>query len=701
MRSINNISPFGTALFIFGLMVFQSTSAQNTEVKEEPPIIIEEQLENLTEMNDDEAPEDDEWLQDMVYFSRNPVNLNYADEGLLQQLKLLSPVEINNLVQYRNAFGPLLHIYELQAVPGWSIMKIRRLLPYITVSENVQMIPSLRSRLEGGEHVLLLRTTRVLEKSKGYRIDATEGRNYYMGSPLKLLLRYKYKFKNNLQFGITAEKDAGEQFFRGAQSSGFDFYSAHFFARDIGVIRTVALGDFTVNMGQGLIQWQGLSFTGGAEIMNIKRQSEILRPHSSAGEVAFHRGAGVTVQKNNIAVTAFGSYRFVDAGTERDTLNRIEKVTSLRTSGLHRTPGEVAGRKAQEQFALGGTVKYEKNGLVVGVNAIAFSFGHPVERDEVLYNKFVFRGRSLQNYSLDYGYTYKNMHLFGEVATDMDFNKALIGGLVVSATSRVDMSFLYRNISSRYQSVYSGSFTVNSRPNNERGFYSGLSIVISDAIRLLAYADIFSFLWLKYRVDAPSEGSDYMLQFNYRPARNVEIYSRFRSGHRPINDNKVGAVTNPVLDKRKLAWRAQFSYKVHPALTVSSRLEVSRYDHRGPAPQNGFLLYAGLQYKALLKPWAANMRVAFFETDSYDTRLYAYENDVLYGYSIPAIYGKGYRYYFNVKYRVWKGLDIWMRFAQTIFTDRETIGSGLDEIKGNKKSEIKVQMMWHFSNGGR
>jgi hypothetical protein len=61
----------------------------------------------------------------------------------------------------------------------------------------------------------------------------------------------------------------------------------------------LALGDYTVNLGQGLIQWQGLAFGKSAEVTSIKRQSAVLQPYRSAGEFYFYRGAGITLQKKH------------------------------------------------------------------------------------------------------------------------------------------------------------------------------------------------------------------------------------------------------------------------------------------------------------------------------------------------------------------------------------------------------------------
>src|SRR6202042_3274314 len=115
---------------------------------------------------------------------------------------------------------------------------------------------ALKERWQGGDASFLIRAGQVLEKSKGYEKPSAPGAAYYEGSPQNLFIRYNYNYKQLLLYGFTGEKDAGEPFFRGAQRYGFDFYSFHFFLRQTGLIRALAIGDFTVNMGQGLIQWQ-------------------------------------------------------------------------------------------------------------------------------------------------------------------------------------------------------------------------------------------------------------------------------------------------------------------------------------------------------------------------------------------------------------------------------------------------------------
>lgn len=683
-------------LFIGSSIIAIAQEKVPPPVRTEPPTTIEEQLEDLTEANEDAVTEDDSYLQNMMYFINNPINLNYADEGLLQQLNLLNPIQISNLLLYRKAFGNFLNLYEIQAIPAWDIFTIKKVLPYITVSEKANVIGSVSSRLKGGDHTLMVRGTQVLEKSKGYLLDSSSAKNYYPGSPQKVLVRYRYKYQNTLQYGITAEKDAGEQFFKGAQKNGFDFYSAHFFVKNIGIIKSLALGDFSVNLGQGLTSWQSLSFNKGAEILNIKRQSESIRPYNSAGEIEFHRGAAITLEKKNWEATALVSYRRLDAGFITDTLEFDEYISSLQLSGLHRTASEVSSKNKQGQFTVGGNIKYSKERFHIGANAIHYSFELPIKKQDVPYNAFALSGKKFGNYSVDYSFTFKNMHFFGEAATDNNQHKAFINGLAVSTNSRVDMSFLYRNISRGYQSLYTSAFTENTRPTNESGFYAGLTITPSDYFRINAYADFFHFPWIKYRTDAPTSGTDYMLQLMYKPNRQVEIYTRYRSKTKPINYNPYNHPLNPVVGKIKQNLRTQFAYKLNSTFTFRSRVEVSWFDKRGADPENGFLIYSDLIYKPLLKPLSGNIRLSYFETDGYNSRLYAFENDVLYGYSIPVFFDKGYRYYLNVKYKLSKNLAAWTRIARTIYPEKEKTGSGLDEIKGNSRTEIRIQIIYDF-----
>lgn len=676
------------------LFVFLNSFAQVTE-----PVTTntEQQLENITENNEDLETEDDYYLQQMIQFVKNPIELNEADVADLNQLRILTPIQVQNFILYRNLVGKLIDVYELQAVPGWDIATIRKVRPYISVSTKISFISSLKTRLKKGEHIVLFRLSQVPERSKGYLIDSSTATNFYPGSPQKLLLRYRYNYKNLFQYGIVAEKDAGEQFFKGKQKQGFDFYSAHIFIRKAGIIKMLAIGDFTVNLGQGLTQWQSLAFKKSVDIMNIKREGEILRPYNSAGEINFHRGIGITVAKKNWQLTFFGSYRKIDANFVADTSqSQDDFVSSLQTSGYHRTKSETDDKGIQRQLSFGGNFSYQLKRLHLGINAVQYKFKFPLVKSADPYNKYALSGSSFGNYSFDYSYTFRNVHFFGEAAFTPSFSKAFINGLLISASSRVDLSLLYRNISRSYQSLYTYAFTEGLYPTNEKGLYAGISIRPGSAWRIDAYADFYKFPWLKYRVDAPSTGSDYLIQLNYKPNKQLEIYTRYHAESKAINSNPAQLTLSPVIQQPKKNWRTQVSYKINTALSIRNRTEIVWFDKSGPAAEQGFLIYFDLIYKPLLRPFSGNIRLQYFDTQGYNSRLYAYENDILYSFSIPVFYDKGYRYYININYDLNKNISFWVKWSQTIYRDKSLIGTGLDEIKGRSKSEIKLQAAYKF-----
>ncbi len=679
--------------FVFIFFAVMHSIAQVTE----PTTNTEQQLENITENNEDLETEDDSYLQQMIEYINNPINLNAADAATLKQLRMLSPVQIQNFILYRTLVGKLIDIYELQAVPGWDVATIQKIRPYINVSSRVSLSANIKERLRNGDHSILVRASRVLERSKGYLLDSSTATNFYPGSPQKYLFRYKYSYKNLLQYGIVGEKDAGEHFFKGKQKQGFDFYSAHIFVRKVGIVRSLAIGDFTVNLGQGLTQWQSLAFKKSADVVNIKREADVLRPYNSAGEINFHRGVGITLEKNNWQLTVFGSYKKIDANLVTDTSQlQDDFISSLQTSGYHRTKSETADKGIQRQLAFGGNLSFKLKRLHLGINAIQYKFKLPLIKSSEAYNKYALSGDHFGNFSFDYSYTFKNAHVFGEAAFTSKFDKAFINGLIVSASSKVDLSLLYRNISRSYQSLYTAAFTESTYPTNESGIYLGVSVRPNNYWRIDAYADFYKFPWLRYRVDAPSTGADYLVQLNYKPNKQLEIYTRYHAESKAINVNADQVTLSPVIQQPRKNWRTQVSYKITEAVTIRNRTELVWFDKKGTSAEEGFLAFFDVIYKPLLKPLSGSIRVQYFETNGYNSRIYAYENDVLYSFSIPVFYDKGYRYYLNINYDINKKLGIWLKWSQTIYKDKILIGSGLDQIKGDSKSEVKLQAMYKF-----
>ena len=652
------------------------------------PQTAQEQLENLTDAQQAEI-EDDSYLQQLEHFKKHPLDLNDAGTDELKELIFLSDLQIDNLISYRNLLGKFINIYELQSIPSWDIATIKKILPYVTVNSTASFTDDLERRFRGGDQSLLFRFSEILEKSKGF--DKTTPGTKYPGGKERLFFRCRYQYKDLLQYGIGGDKDAGEQFFKGAQKYGFDFYSFHLFVRKIGRIQALALGDFTVNMGQGLIQWQSLAFSKSADVMNVKRQSTILRPYTSSGEFYFHRGTGITMKFGKTEATAFASIRKLSSNFVADTVNNEDFISSFQTSGYHRTQSEIDDRNNLRQLAFGGSVTYRKTDWHVGMNGVSYNFSLPVVKRTEPYNLFAISGKNWSNFSIDYSYTHHNFHFFGEEAIDKNLNKASLNGLLISVDPTVDLAFVQRVIDKEYQAVYGDAFTENTYPTNENGFYAGASIRPWAGWRIDMYADFYRFPWLKYLVNAPAYGKDFLTQLIFSPNKQLEIYSRFRSETKQSGQPGDTTVINYLVSIPKQSWRSEINYHINSAITIRERIEMLWYNHHGANSENGFLSFFDFIYRPLLKKYSGNIRWQYFETGGYNSRIYAYENDVLYSYSIPAFFDKGYRYYINLNYDLKKNLSVWLRWSQAIYRDKTAIGSGLNEIPKNHRSEIETE----------
>jgi Helix-hairpin-helix motif len=644
------------------------------------------QLEAQAEKKEAE-PEDDSYEQDLEELSLHPLNLNSATKEELISLQILDANQISSFILYRNLLGPLITIHELQAVPGMDISTIKKLLPFVRVGRDESVYSALRERWKGGDGAFLLRAAQVLEKAKGFQKPTDPNASHYNGSAQKIFFRYSYNYKQLLLYGFSGDKDAGEQFFRGAQRYGFDFYSFHFFLQHTGIIKALALGDYTINMGQGLIHWQTTAFTKSSQSLAVKREASFLRPYHSAGEFNFHRGAAISLVRGNWQTGFFISSQKISTNINVDSVGREDLFSSFENGGYHRTAAEDADRNNSNQLSAGACVRYESSRFGIGFNFIRYHFSRSFQKRDLPYNLYSLKGNKLTNLSLDYSYTFRNLHLFGEYAADHQLHAAFVQGALISLGENLDLSFIYRNISPEFMSLYSDAFTENTVPVNERGLYTGLCFRPAKGLQLDLYYDVYEFPWLKYQVIAPSMGKDFSIQLLYQPVKNWTFTSLYRNEMKSYS----------LLRRR---WRIGAEYIVSRSVRLASRMEFIWLGVSATTEQHGFLGMADLQLHK--SGFSVNAGIMTFETDGYATRVYTYEADMLYNYSLPAYYGRGIHYYINL-HRDFTGLvsgfakharlSGWLKWMQTYYSDQASIGSGLDIINGNHKSELKLQLL--------
>lgn len=691
--------PSKFAFHLFCLVVFLCCNRLYSQENNSTTDNANQQLLEILSEQSDAAFDFDTYLENLSDLKQNPLDINHATTDDFIASGIFNADQTSNIINYRERMNGFSTLYELQNVEGFDYEFLKLILPYIQALSYEKSYPKtpFKKIFFSGKYQTFLRYTQIIERQEGYTITDTS-RQRYLGSPQRFYLRFRYNYSNKFSYGITAEKDPGEQFFKGNQKQGFDYYSAHIFIRDVGIFKSIALGDYNVRLGQGLAMWTGFGFRKTPIVNNIQKFSQPLSAYTSVNEANYLRGFASTIGIKKLDITTFISYRNLDANiVEPDSANNdFEAVSSIQETGLHRTPNEFADKNAIKLFTTGGSIKYRFKNTSVAFNAVHNRLNATLQTDNELYRLYAFSGNSVSNFSIDYNYVFNNISLFGEAAMNTQKGFALLNGALINTGSIIDIALLHRYYDKRYFAQQSLAFGEASTATNEQGFYAGFNIRLFKGVNINTYADFFRFPWLRYLVDAPSSGFDYFGQLNIKPAKSVEMYFRYRyeikQANSSDNETKIDFLTNVIRQNI----RYHVSYTINDKISLQNRFEYVWFNDGINKVEKGFMIYQDVKLTPFKFPLTIYARYTLFDTESYNTRLYAYENDILFSFSIPPLFETGFRYYIMLNYAINKNVSLWLRFAQTQLNDAKTIGSGLDEIQGNSRSEIKTQVRITF-----
>ena len=668
-------------------------------------------LELLSENLESEDNDFTNLVEQLSYYRSHRINLNRTNKDELLQLGLLNELQISSLIAHIEKHGKLISIYELQGIEGFDLNSIQRILPFVKVSNQLSSAHfSLKEMLNNGKLEWVNRIQTIAEEQRGYKknfpdslINPSAPDTFYLGSPYRVFTRLRYTYSNAVSIGLVAEKDAGEAF-RNIPSlnkkAGFDFYSAHFFIRNIRFIKAFAIGDYQASFGQGLVLWKGFGFGKNATITGVKRNARGLNQYNSVDENRFLRGVATTLKLPlHFEATIFYSKKRVDANaivsidTSQNNLSDPEEISSLITGGIHNTVGTLENKQRITEQLMGANLQYRNRQLSIGATVLDYSLSADLNRQFNYYSQFDFRGRNNTNYGVDFSYVFSNLNFFGELAVSKNGAKAMCGGLVAALDPRFNFALYYRDFDRDYQNLVALPVAENTLAQNEKGLYIGFDAKLGSRFSIATYFDNFTFPWLKYNTSAPSQGHDFFTQINWNPSKKIDMYLRLRSRSKSVNSSSENTF-DFLIPYQQENVRYNLSFSVHPSLKLRSRLELVQIRQENKPNENGVVFFQDVVWKKLGSPFAITARYGLFETDSYASRVYTYENDVLYSFSVPALYEKGSRAYLMVNYDVTKKIELWIRVAQTFYSNRQfqNYGDRLSEINAPSKTELKIQM---------
>lgn len=666
-------------LLFFALFVLHQGFSQ--QVSE--PINIDSHVLGILKNRGEEA-DNQPYYELLMHFYNNPIPINNCKQQDLDALQLLTTDQINDIVRYRDEYGGFTSGYELMAIPSLSIELIKNILPFLSFSPHESFGTVLKQSLIGKNNYILASGSRTVQSSYGFIKDR------YLGDPFQYNLRVRASNPGHSSMGLSLQKDPGELHFRNdSLHIGPDFYSFHYYLQNQGKLKQFAIGDYKLQFGQGLLLGAGFLTGKNASTISSLQATLKVQPYTSLTEFNYFRGAGTTIRfAKGWEVSLFYSNQEKDATTYSS--DSLITVRSFRTAGLHRTLSELSAQKSVREQVAGSAITYSKGSAEIGILGLYNSFNIPFTSKPGIYNQDKFTGFENYNVSVFGRYNYRNLTFYGEGANTLQNGFAFTGGLVAGLSKYLDFTFQYRYFDPNFHSFYGLSFAEGSSLMNERGAYWGVNIRLMHGLSLVGYYDMYSFPKIKSTIPKSGKGNDGLIRLNYKLHKSALFYLQVR------NETKDKKIPDPKIQlaqaNRISKYILNMDYSLENPLSFRTRFQLT-YSY---FIENdiGYLIYQDINLS--IKRIALSARYAIFDTYGSLAKQYMYEKDLLYAFSTPQFNGRGIRYYALMKFTPFKGMSLRAKWAETVYYDRMSVGSGLDKIEGNKKSQVAVQLKYDF-----
>ena len=678
-------------------LLLAASPAVSTYAQRPDTLAVESQIEAALEAAVDESGDPTQLAEWLDALRTTPLDLNEATHDELAQLPTLGPLLAQAIVRYRARHGPFLHIEDLLRVESLTPGLVAGVRPFITVEPPRQATRvSLRETLRGLQTEVIGRGSRRLDVGRGYAEDTT--RVTYAGTPERIYTRLRAWTPDHVAAGLVLEKDPGEPYAWAPEERqfGLDHVAGYVALQDLGRLRMLIVGDYVTAFGQGLALWRSSGFGKGREpIRPVLRTGRGLRPFVSTEENRFFRGAAATVRLTAaLHLSAFASTRSLDARLaaalpEPDAaFEELTEASAFSRSGLHRTPTERQQRDAVQERLAGGVLEWTGTALRGGVASDRSFRPNPAP-----YQRFAFRDRRATMLSTFGSLTRRLVHGFGEVTRASNGAVAGLGGLHFRPSGEVGLLLLARHYPRDFVSLHGYGFGErNGITQNETGFYLGLDTQLTHAWRLSAYVDQYRFPWVRFDTPRPGTGYDALVLLEFHPRRWLTVYAQGRTETKEVGTTSPGPEVSQLDALRaetRQSLRLHGDYAFSARVRLRARLERVRFATPGAVPRHGLLLYQEIRWQPT-PVWQVDARVAFFDTDSFNARVFAYEQDVLYTFSVPSFSGQGQRGYVVLRWRPRRALLVQVKASATRFEHITEVGSGLDTVAGNRLREVRV-----------
>lgn len=608
------------------------------------------------------------------YYIRNPVNLNKASVEDLSSLPYLDLYSAGLIIEHRKTFGTFFTNSELYSVSGLPGEVVQKILPFLTIEDNSS--PQELPAIDVHETSFMFRNRVLydLQERKGFKD------NLFNGSPYKLYSRLTASYLRNIEMGFLIEKDPGEK-------SYYDFHSGFISISNFNLFPTILIGDYLIEFGQGLALWSPYGISKGSDaVFPVKRSPATIKPYKSTAENNFFRGAAIVYDWEHVKISAFYSSNTLDANI--DSLSG--KITSRSQSGLHRTKNEIFNRKSVFEKFYGMSLIYHSPAFfTAGILYHRSEFNRAFKASKV----YDINGSIFNYYSTYIDLYLNNINIFGESAFNGN-SVAFVSGLKLSPSAEFSYVFSFRGYPKNFTSLHGYGFGERRGAiQNEYGIYNGCRWRTSFATFNLYY-DQFKFPFATSQNPLPTEGNEFMIKSIINPSNELNLYFLLKLENKEIT--WIANMKNIIVRRLRQSYRLELTFRPLKNLRLKIRLEYSKHFIKTTGTnEEGYLVFQDLRLQSEAD-LTLYLRAIFFQTDSFNSTIFEYENDLTGILSNVGLYGEGVRLYLVVRYHLLNWLSLSLKYSETYKPSETSMGSGYQSINGNIDNRIGIQLDFNY-----
>jgi len=639
------------------LLIPSVSSAQNERISEIISSVAEELADDETDPDAVEA-----FIDKLHDLNERPVRINSSDETELSRLFFLTDFQVKALLDYVHSSGRIVSLYEIANMPGFDRDLARLLTPFISLDDGK------------ANHADSIKLRNNLLSN--FSVRYPESYASAPGSPWKIFTRYRFS-AGSFSGGLTSEKDSGEKLLAGKASLP-DFLSANLSWTGKGVVRKLIAGDFGARFGMGTNINTGLRTGLSLTQSGYLSGKDEIRPYTSSDENIFYRGVAAELQIKKTGLSLFYSINRIDATIDTADNKTDLYINSFYKSGLHNTPLSELKKDAVTENCYGINLSSEFKNIRIGLLWSASRFSIPVKRivpdPEDIYD---FRGNRIMTVSAYYKAVHGKMVLYGELSSNLNSRIAFIQGIVFRPADRLSINLLYRNYDPGFTSFHGKGLFSSSTGDNIKGLFGNFTFEAARHLFIIAGCDLHYYPWLKYRCSAPSTALHREVRIRFLPSDKISFEGAYNYRMTVLNQQEsYGIKKQDNLVSRAI--KGVIKYSPDENLTFGTRID---YKITQPGAANGMLLLQDFNYRFRKIPVSIWFRYCIFKTDNWDSRLYTYENDLLYYFSIPALSGEGNRCYVMIAWEPFRFADFRIKYAFTELMQNRNSFSETDEVK--------------------